>query len=268
MKSDSASTIDVDAKESTLRLVIGYTAMIGIALGLFLLIRWYGESLTPVAAIDRPAAAAKAAGMSSSDILRHVLFALATIIILGRGLGKLFTYIGQPRVIGEMVAGIMLGPSLLGRISPETMNYVIPSEIMPYLGIISQIGIVLYMFLIGIELNSGLLRSQAHATVAISHASIVTPFLLGAALALWLFPTLAPAGVPFTSFALFMGIAMSITAFPVLARILSDRHMDKTSLGVSRAELRGHRRRHGLVSVGIRDRRGAGGHSFRLPARF
>jgi Kef-type K+ transport system membrane component KefB len=88
------------------------------------------------------------------------------------------------------------------------------------------------MFLIGIELNAGLLRSRAHATVAISHASILAPFLLGAALAVWLFPTLAPAGVPFTSFALFMGVAMSITAFPVLARILTDRRMDKTSLGV------------------------------------
>src|SRR5207244_1007558 len=128
--------------------------------------------------------------------------------------------------------GIMLGPSLLGRISPETMNYVIPSEIMPYLGVISQIGIVLYMFLIGIELNAGLLRSQAHATVAISHASIVTPFVLGAALAIWLFPTLAPPTVNFTSFALFMGVAMSITAFPVLARILGDRHIEKSRLGV------------------------------------
>jgi Kef-type K+ transport system membrane component KefB len=231
MKSDSTSTIDVDAKESPLRLIVGYALMIGISVGLFLLIRNYGESLKPVAAIDHPPAAAKA-GMSSSDILRHVLFALATIIILGRGLGKLFTYIGQPRVIGEMVAGIMLGPSLLGRISPETMNYVIPPEIMPYLGVISQIGIVLYMFLIGIELNAGLLRSQAHATVAISHASIVTPFLLGAALAIWLFPTLAPPTVNFTSFALFMGVAMSITAFPVLARILTDRHIDKSRLGV------------------------------------
>src|ERR1700682_1123288 len=89
-----------DSRESTLRLVIGYAAMIGIALGLFLLIRWYGESLKPIAPIDHPAAA-KATGFSSSDILRHVLFALATIIILGRSLGKLFTYLGQPRVIGE-----------------------------------------------------------------------------------------------------------------------------------------------------------------------
>jgi K+:H+ antiporter len=226
----SDSNIDLEAKESPLRLIIGYALMVVLAVGLFMLIRNYGESLTQSVAISSPLA--KTTAWSSGDILRHVLFALAAIIILGRGLGKLFTYVGQPRVIGEMVAGILLGPSLLGRLSPVAMNYVIPPEIMPYLGVISQIGIVLYMFLIGIELNAGLLRSQAHSTVAISHASIVTPFLLGAALALWLFPTLAPAGVPFTSFALFMGVAMSITAFPVLARILTDRRMDKTSLGV------------------------------------
>jgi Kef-type K+ transport system membrane component KefB len=100
------------------------------------------------------------------------------------------------------------------------------------LGIVAQIGVILYMFLVGLELNAGLLRHHAHATVAISHASIVTPFVLGTTLALWLFPTLAPGGVPFTSFALFMGVAMSITAFPVLARILTDRKMDKTDLGV------------------------------------
>src|SRR6266478_1008152 len=109
MKSAANHSVVNDTNESPLRLVVGYAAMIGIALGLFLLIRWYGESLKPVAAIDHPAAA-KATGFSSSDILRHVLFALATIIILGRSLGKLFTYLGQPRVIGEMVAGIMLGP--------------------------------------------------------------------------------------------------------------------------------------------------------------
>jgi Kef-type K+ transport system membrane component KefB len=230
MSRASDSNIDLGAKESPLRLIIGYALMIVLAVGLFMLIRNYGESLKQPVVVDTPLA--KTTAWSSGDILRHVLFALATIIILGRGLGKLFTYVGQPRVIGEMVAGILIGPSLLGRISPATMNYVIPPEIMSYLGVISQIGIVLYMFLIGIELNAGLLRSQAHTTVAISHASIVTPFLLGAALALWLFPTLAPAGVPFTSFALFMGIAMSITAFPVLARILTDRRIDKTSLGV------------------------------------
>jgi Kef-type K+ transport system membrane component KefB len=162
----------------------------------------------------------------------HVLLALLAIIVAGRLLGQVFRKFGQPRVIGEMVAGIALGPSLLGRISPEAMDFVLPASVAPNLGIVAQIGVILYMFLVGLELNAGLLKHHAHSTIAISHASIVTPFVLGTLLALWLFPTLAPAGVPFTSFALFMGVAMSITAFPVLARILTDRKMDKTDLGV------------------------------------
>ncbi|MBA3484202.1 MAG: cation:proton antiporter [Pirellulales bacterium] len=164
--------------------------------------------------------------------MMHVLLALLAIILLGRWLGQIFRHFGQPRVIGEMVAGIVLGPSLLGRISPDAMNFILPQEVGPYLGVIAQLGVILYMFLVGLELNAGLLRSHAHATVAISHASIVAPFALGTILALWLYQPLAPEGVPFTSFALFMGIAMSITAFPVLARILTDRKIDKTDLGV------------------------------------
>jgi Kef-type K+ transport system membrane component KefB len=130
-----------------------------------------------------------------------------------------------------MVAGIMLGPSLLGRVWPEAQTFVLPPEVAPYLGIIAQLGVILYMFLVGLELNSSMLRSRAHATVAISHASIVAPFLMGAALAYWLYDDLA-GPYPFTSFALFLGVAMAITAFPVLARILTDRKMDKSPLGV------------------------------------
>jgi Kef-type K+ transport system membrane component KefB len=97
---------------------------------------------------------------------------------------------------------------------------------------IAQLGVVLYMFLVGLELNTAKLGKQAHAAVAISHASIVAPFVMGAALALWLYPKLAPGGVPFTSFALFLGVAMAITAFPVLARVLTDRGLEKSDLGV------------------------------------
>src|ERR1041385_7781377 len=88
------------------------------------------------------------------------------------------------------------------------------------------------MFLVGLELNAAKLRHKAHSTIAISHASIVLPFVLGVALALWLYPVLSHRGVPFTSFALFMGVALSVTAFPVLARILADRGLDRTDAGV------------------------------------
>ena len=215
---------------STWRLTVGYAAMLVVAIGLFLVVRFYGERLANVTAArplsHLPALAAR------PDVLRHVLGALVAILLLGRWLGKLFVYFGQPRVIGEIVAGIMLGPSLLGWISPAAMDFVLPAEVAPYLGIIAQIGVILYMFLVGLDFNAGLLRSRAQATVTISHASIVCPFVLGTMLALWLYPTLAPPDVPFTSFALFIGVAMSITAFPVLARILTDRRIENTELGV------------------------------------
>jgi Kef-type K+ transport system membrane component KefB len=213
------------------RLFVAYTAMILGAVGLFYLIISYGNTLSPAtaAATEAPAAGH---GVHRLEPLYHVLLCLALILLLGRWLGKLFVYFGQPRVIGEMIAGILLGPSLLGRVWPEAMHFILPAEAAPSLKIIAQVGVVLYMFLVGLELNAGLLRSRAHSTIAISHASIVTPFILGGALALWLYPNLSEGGWGFTSFALFMGVAMSITAFPVLARILTDRRMQDSELGV------------------------------------
>jgi Kef-type K+ transport system membrane component KefB len=227
--SANASTLAKDSHPSTpWKLVAGYALMLVGAVALFLVIQYFGERMSPAAEAGRqPVGGA----IEHADALYHVLLALASIMVLGRLLGKLFQHFGQPRVIGEMVAGIMLGPSLLGWIWPAAQEFILPPSVAPNLGIIAQIGVILYMFLIGLELNAGMLRSRAHATVAISHASIVTPFLLGGLLALWLYPRLAE-GVSFTSFALFMGVAMSITAFPVLARILSDRNMEKSELGV------------------------------------
>jgi Kef-type K+ transport system membrane component KefB len=212
------------------RLILAYALILTAAVGLFLLVRAYGETL--LAPPVEPSAIDTVAPAPRADAFLHVLLALAAIIIVSRGLGKVFTRLGQPRVIGEVVAGIFLGPSLLGRLAPEAMSFLLPATITPLLSVIAQLGVVLYMFLVGLELNAGLLRARAHTTVAISHASIVVPFLLGAVLALWLYPRLAPGGIRFTSFALFMGVAMAITAFPVLARILTDQGMEKTDLGV------------------------------------
>jgi len=216
---------------STWRVVLGYVLTVAVAIGLLLLVLAYGRHLSPATSgVGRAVGSGEV--IQSSHVLYHVLVALAAILLLGRWLGKLFAHFGQPRVIGEIVAGIALGPSLLGQIWPEAMHFILPTDVGPFLGIIAQIGIILYMFLVGLELNAGLLRSRAHATIAISHTSILVPFLLGATLALWLYPQLASGDVPFTSFALFMGVAMSITAFPVLARILTDRHIEDTELGV------------------------------------
>ena len=161
--------------------------------------------------------------------LLHVLIALAAVIALGQLLGALLRRLGQPPVIGEVLAGILLGPSLIG---PASSALVLPPASAPYLGVIAQLGVLLYMFVVGLDLHTDRAQARLKATIAISQAGIVVPFVFGAALALWLHPTLAPGGVPLGSFMLFMGVAMSITAFPVLARILTDRDLSHTPLGV------------------------------------
>ena len=169
--------------------------------------------------------------LQAVDLLWHLLLALAAVVITGRLLGALFRFIGQPPVIGEVVAGILLGPSFLGAISYDTYTFVLPASVAPGLGLIAQLGVVLYMFLVGVELDTEGLKGQLRSTVGIALTSIVVPFALGVWLATRLYQDLAPTGVPFMHFMLFLGVAMSITAFPVLARILADQRMTKTPLG-------------------------------------
>lgn len=176
--------------------------------------------------------------ISQVDVVLHVLITMATVMLLGVFFSMLFSRLGQPPVIGEVVAGLALGPSLLGAISPEAMHLLIPTPTLdPHgavatsLKVIAQLGVILYMFLVGLELNAAQLKHKAHSAIAISHASIVVPFVLGAILSLWLYPLLSVPEVSFTSFALFLGVAMSITAFPVLARILTDRNLQNTPVG-------------------------------------
>jgi len=165
-------------------------------------------------------------------MLLSVLVALTVIMVTARIVGALFKRLGQPAVIGEVVGGILLGPSLLGRISPEAAAMLLPTEAAPFLGVISQLGVILYMFLVGLELDLHVLQSRAVVTAVISISSIVVPFGLGMGLAGVLFEPLAPAGVGFTSFALFLGVSMAITAFPVMARILGDQGLQRTPMGV------------------------------------
>ncbi len=218
---------------STLRTGVAYLAMLGVTIALFFWIRSHGAGLgapAPAAAAPRFGTAAGEEAAKGGSFL-HVLIALIVIIATARLVGALFKYIEQPPVIGEVVAGILLGPSLLGHLAPEASAYLLPPSISPHLNLLAQIGVILFMFLVGLELDTRHLSHGTHSTIAISHASIVTPFLLGSGLALWLYPRLSSADVPFTAFALFIGVAMSITAFPVLARILTDRGIHKTPLG-------------------------------------
>ncbi len=169
--------------------------------------------------------------MKERSPLSILLLQIIVIIIVARLFAAIFRRIGQPPVLGEIVAGLVLGPSLLGWLSPPTMALLFPPASLPTLSLLSQVGVVLFMFVVGMELDVQRLREKASAAIMISHASIIFPFLLGAGLALFIYTPLAPANTSFTAFALFMGIAMSITAFPVLARILNDRGLSKTPLG-------------------------------------
>jgi Kef-type K+ transport system membrane component KefB len=164
------------------------------------------------------------------DLFKLVL-QIAVILAVCRAVGSIFRKLGQPRVVGEMFAGILLGPSLLGWMAPGVSAYLFPSASLGFLNALSQIGVVVFMFLVGLGINPKELKKHGHAAVLTSHVSITAPFVLAAFLSLYLYPKLSDDSVAFTSFALFMGSAMSVTAFPVLARILIERGWLQSRLG-------------------------------------
>ena len=178
---------------------------------------------------------ARAAALRSVSVplptLSLLLAQLGVILLVCRVAGAAVRRIGQPAVVGEMLAGILLGPSLLGWIAPEWSAALFPAASLGFLSALAQVGLVLFMFLVGLELDWSSLRDRAHAAVITSHASIGVPMLLGVLLATTLFPAFAPQGVRFAPFALFLGAAMSVTAFPVLARIIKERSLQGTRLG-------------------------------------
>lgn len=169
------------------------------------------------------------------DNLQHplalLLAQIITIVLVARVFGWICKKIGQPSVIGEIIAGIALGPSFVGAYLPEFSAALFPEYSLGNLSFLSQIGLILFMFVIGMELDLKVLKNKAHDAVLISHASIIIPFALGMTLAYYIFTSFAPSGVEFLSFGLFLGISMSITAFPVLARIVQERGLQKTRLG-------------------------------------
>jgi Kef-type K+ transport system membrane component KefB len=161
----------------------------------------------------------------------QVLLSVGAVVVSVRAVGWLVAKVGQPRVMGEIIAGVLLGPSVLGLVWPEALEFLFPEGVISALKVLAQFGLALFMCLIGMELNFRALRGQGRRAVAISQASIVLPMVLGCTLALWLYPTYGN-GVDKLGFVLFMGAAMSITAFPVLARLLQETGLIKTRTGV------------------------------------
>jgi Kef-type K+ transport system membrane component KefB/nucleotide-binding universal stress UspA family protein len=160
-----------------------------------------------------------------------VLIEVLIVIGLSRLVGLGFKAIKQPLVIGEIFAGIMLGPSLFGLIAPGLAHSLFPAETMPYLNVLSQIGLIFFMFLIGLELNPKYLSGNLKTAILISNLSIIVPFASAFGLSFVLYPLVSNNHVNFAPFALFLGAAMSITAFPVLARIITENNLQGTRLG-------------------------------------
>jgi len=211
------------------RLIWAYFVLVGLPVGALLVVLRAGAKLS--ASHPEALRVAAAAAIPAPMNFFLLVMQLATVLLASRVVGLFFKRIKQPQVIGEMVAGILLGPSLLGWAAPWASKALFPESSLGYLNALSQIGLVFFMFLVGVGLNPRALREHGRAAVVTSHASIVTPFCLGAGLALFLYPRLGIAGVSFMSFALFMGSAMSITAFPVLARILTERNLLRSRMG-------------------------------------
>ena len=156
--------------------------------------------------------------------------AVAVVMLIARLFGMAAAALGQPRVMGEVVAGIALGPTILGAFSPEIQAALFPKDIIPFIGVVAQLGLIFYMFLVGLEIDFSQLKGRLGQVAAISNASVALPMVLGIAVALPIYELVGP-DKKFVAFALFMGVSMSITAFPVLARILVERRMLKRPVG-------------------------------------
>ena len=173
------------------------------------------------------------------DLLMHhvessigiLLLQIIVILITCRLFGWLFAKMQQPTVIGEIVAGIVLGPSVLGHLLPSVSAFLFPFDSLQNINMLSQFGLILFMFAIGMELNITEVRQKLKETILISHTSTIFPFFLGMVTAYFLYNKYAYESTPFLSFALFVSIALSITAFPVLARIIQEKGLTKTHLG-------------------------------------
>ncbi|SHM21993.1 Kef-type K+ transport system, membrane component KefB [Chitinophaga jiangningensis] len=220
--------------------LLWYPVIIGVFGALIWFVLDKGQSLpvkqtTIVPAHPVSVLAVKSTWTQYLENFRHplslLLLQIVVIMFVARLFGKLANMVKQPAVVGEIIAGVLLGPSLLGWIAPSFSGFLFPTESMKTLQFLSQIGLAFFMFIVGMEVDLSKIRNKAHDAVMISHASIVVPFFLGVGLAYFIFEAFAPANVSFLAFALFMGIAMSITAFPVLARIVQERKLTGTPLG-------------------------------------
>ena len=209
-----------------------YTALVILPIAAFVWIVLSGKTLPAAVGVGAPSGSA----IPASQAVFHLpifLAQIAIVIAVARIFGILLKRLGQPQVIGEMIAGLALGPSLLGAVWPDGYAWLFPAGTVRFLNALSQLGIVLFMFLVGLELNLQNFRARGKHILVISHAGMALPMLGGGLLALMLYHDYSTNQTSFMEFTLFFGCAMSVTAFPVLARILAERGLSATSLGTT-----------------------------------
>jgi Kef-type K+ transport system membrane component KefB len=190
---------------------------------LFLGVHNTGKNTIPSAVPELPT--------SISEPFARLLLAMAVILASCALVGALLRRVGQPAVLGEILVGILLGPSVLGALSPEAVDWLFPAQIMPIIGALAQLGAILFVFVAGMEVDTRLIRTRSTVAVVVSHVSIAVPFLIGVVLATTMHGAFAPAGIGYVPFALFLGVSMSVTALPVMARILMDLNLIRSDVG-------------------------------------
>ncbi|HEY7961041.1 MAG TPA: cation:proton antiporter [Solirubrobacteraceae bacterium] len=188
------------------------------------------ETVARATGAEPPEHIAAAKQRTAENTVVAFFIAVVVVMLFARLCGSVMPRIGQPRVMGEVLAGILLGPTLFGALAPGLQSTIFAPDIVPFIGVVANLGLIFYMFLIGLEVDLGQLRGRARMTLAISNTALLVPLMLGMLVALPLYPLLAP-DIRFAAFALFVGVSMSITAFPVLARIIAERRMLKRPLG-------------------------------------
>lgn len=171
--------------------------------------------------------------LSNLEIFIAVTTAVVVILIVSHSCGKLFKLIGQPKVVGEMISGVLLGPTCFGYFFPELSSYIFSKDVMPFLFVISNLGLSFYMFLVGAEIDfDKFTKKVLKQSSLLSVVAVVFPFIFGGLAAGWYFDLFAGAGISYISFSVFLGTAFAITAFPMLARILHERNILNTPIGV------------------------------------
>lgn len=219
---------------ATPRIAWRYAALVLLPLGIALAATQLGDvapALDPAAATSGAKAHAGDLATDLSQPLARFLLQLLVVLSVAKLSGWVLRRFGQPAVVGEMAAGLLLGPILFGAVLPQAQTWLFAPESLNALSLVSQLGVLMFLFVAGAELDAGELHGRRRSTVLIGHAGIALPFLLGVGLAAVLFAEHAPAGVSFSHFAWFLGASLSITAFPVLLRILAERGLDATPLG-------------------------------------